>query len=181
MRASRPGVAVDLGGIGKGWSAGCAVAAMRDAWPALGGAFVDLGGDVALAGVSPDGGLWRIGVADPRRDGMTLGTLLLTGGAVATSGRDRRRFGPGRRLHHLIDPGTGAPAGPGPLTVTVVGSDPADTEAHATALAIGTIGDASRYLRERPHLAALIVPEQGPPTAIGKLPFQMHSAVGAVA
>ena len=28
-------------------------------------------------------------------------------GAVATSGRDGRRFGPGRRLHHLIDPATG--------------------------------------------------------------------------
>jgi thiamine biosynthesis lipoprotein len=175
------GVAVDLGGIGKGWSAGRAVAAMRDAWPALGGAFVDLGGDVALAGVSPDGGLWRIGVADPRREGRTLGTLLLTGGAVATSGRDRRRFGPGRRLHHLIDPQTGTSAGPGPLTVTVVGSDPADTEAHATALAIGTIDDASRYLRERPHLAALIVPEEGPPTVIGQLPFQAAAAQGAVA
>jgi thiamine biosynthesis lipoprotein len=112
---------------------------------------------------------------------MTLGTLLLTGGAVATSGRDRRRFGPGRRLHHLIDPRTGTSAGPGPLTVTVIGSDPADTEAHATALAIGTIDDASRYLRERPHLAALIVPEEGPPIAIGELPFQAAAARGAVA
>jgi thiamine biosynthesis lipoprotein len=176
-----PGVAVDLGGIGKGWSAGRAVAAMREAWPALSGAFADLGGDVALAGASPDGGLWRIGVADPRRREATLGTLLLTGGAVATSGRDRRRFGPGRRLHHLIDPRTGTSADSGPLTVSVVGPDPADTEAHATALAIGTLDEAAGYLRERPHLAALLVPEQGPPVAIGDPPLERHAPQGVVA
>jgi thiamine biosynthesis lipoprotein len=176
-----PGVAVDLGGIGKGWSAGRAVAAMRDTWAALGGGFADLGGDIAFIGAGPDGGLWRVGVADPRHPGTELGVLSLTGGAVATSGRDRRRFGPGRSLHHLIDPRTGVPAGPGPLSVTVAGTDPADTEAHATALAVGTVEDARRYLSERPHLSALCVPEEGPPLVIGNLPFARYVPRGVAA
>jgi hypothetical protein len=45
----------------------------------------------------------------------------------------------------------------------------------ASAVAIGTIDAAAGYLGERPHLAALIVPEQGPPVAIGRLPFHPHA------
>ena len=118
--ASAEGTAIDLGGIAKGWSAERALEAMRDAWPGMPGGLVDLGGDLALWGRTPEGGPWRVAVADPRHPGARLATLLVDGGGVATSGRDRRRFGPGRSLHHLIDPATGEPARGGPLTVTVV-------------------------------------------------------------
>jgi FAD:protein FMN transferase len=173
------GAAVDLGGIGKGFSAGRALAAMQWAWPSLAGGLVDLGGDVALAGETPEGGPWRVAIADPRSPGSELGTLALEDGGVATSGRDRRRFGPGRSLHHLIDPATGAPAVAGPLSVTVVAPDPAEAEAHATALAVSGLDDARSHLRRFPHLAALYVPEDGEPVAIGDLP--LLAAAGAVA
>jgi thiamine biosynthesis lipoprotein len=165
------GAAVDLGGIGKGFSASRALFAMHWAWGGLPGALVDLGGDVALGGETPDGGPWRVSVADPRDPGGTLVTLALDAGGVATSGRDRRRFGPGRSLHHLIDPATGEPAVAGPLTVTVVGPDPADAEAHATALAVSPLNDADAHLGRFPHLAALYVPEDGEPVALGDLPL----------
>jgi FAD:protein FMN transferase len=166
-----PGAAVDLGGIGKGFSAKRAVEAMARAWPKLPGGFVDLGGDLAFHGISPDGGAWRIAIADPRRPGATLATLRLMTGGVATSGRDRRRFGPQKRLHHLIDPATGEPAVDGPLAVTVVAPDAAEAEAHATALAIAPLHVARSALRVRPSLAALFVPQTGPPIAIGTLPL----------
>jgi thiamine biosynthesis lipoprotein len=166
-----PGAAVDLGGIGKGWSAGRALFAMHWAWPGLSGALVDLGGDVALAGRTPDGGPWRVAIADPRNPGETLATLAIDAGGVATSGRDRRRFGPDRSLHHLIDPATGAPAIAGPLAVTVVAPDPAEAEAHATALAVSTPEEAHAHLSRFPHLGALYVPEDGEPVAIGTLPL----------
>ncbi len=102
----------------------------------LPGGLVDLGGDLALWGETPERGPWRIAVADPRRPGTNAGVLLLRSGGVATSGRDVRRFGPGGSLHHLIDPATGEPAQPGPLAVTVVAPSAAEAEAHATALAI---------------------------------------------
>ena len=60
-----PGAAVDLGGIGKGYAASRALAAMRDAWPMLPGGLVDLGGDLALWGETPERGPWRIAIADP--------------------------------------------------------------------------------------------------------------------
>ena len=104
------GAAVDLGGIGKGFAATRALGAMRAAWAGLTGALVDLGGDIAFWGTPPEGGPWRVDIADSRGHAHPVGTLELEGGGVATSGRDTRRFGPGGRLHHLIDPDTGAPA-----------------------------------------------------------------------
>jgi FAD:protein FMN transferase len=170
------GAAVDLGGIGKGFSAGRALFAMHWAWPGLPGGLVDLGGDVAVGGSTPDGGPWRVAVADARRPGEMLAVLAVDGGGVATSGRDRRRFGPGRSLHHLIDPSTGAPALAGPLAVTVVASDPAEAEAHATALAVSALDDARAHLARFPHLAALYLPENGEPVALGALPLQLGAA-----
>ena len=64
-----PGAAVDLGGIGKGFSADRAVRAMIAAWPSMPGCVVDLGGDIAVWGKPPDRGTWRIAVADPRHGG----------------------------------------------------------------------------------------------------------------
>jgi FAD:protein FMN transferase len=164
------GAAVDLGGIGKGYAATRALAAMHEAWPELPGALVDLGGDIALAGSPPEGGLWTIDILDPRDSGRSAARLLLRGGGVATSGRDVRRFGPNRQLHHLIDPRTGSPAVAGPLTVTVVAADAAQAEAHATALAISTEAEAYAHIAAQPHLSALYIPHAGPPVALGQLP-----------
>lgn len=171
------GAAVDLGGIGKGFSATRALRAMCEAWPGLPGGIVDLGGDIAVCGLPPGRGPWRIAISDPRRPG-TLGVLHLADGGAATSGRNARRFGPRRALHHLIDPATGAPATAGPLAVTVVGPDPAEAEGHATALAISSLVEARAHIAAHPHLTALYVADQGAPAVLGRLP--LAAASGAV-
>jgi thiamine biosynthesis lipoprotein len=99
------GVRLDLGGIGKGYAVDRAAELLAQAGPCL----VNAGGDVAV-----HGGSWPVGV-----DGAV--TLELSGGALATSGRDRRRWRrAGRELHHLIDPSTGAPAETDLLRATAV-------------------------------------------------------------
>jgi FAD:protein FMN transferase len=175
------GAAVDLGGIGKGFSAARTLAAMRAVWPAMPGAIVDLGGDVAASGMPPDRGPWRIAIADPCEHGATLGTILLDDGGVATSGRNTRRFGPSRSLHHLIDPGTGAPASAGPMAVTVVAPDATDAEGHATALAISNLPDARAHLARHPELGALFVDAAGDAHAIGVLQLEAKSQLNGAA
>lgn len=163
--------AVDLGGIGKGFAATRALRAMREAWSGLTGALVDLGGDIAVWGTPPEGGPWRVDIADPRAPGRLAGTLEVERGGVATSGRDTRRFGPGGRLHHLIDPATGAPAVAGPLSVTVVAASATLAEAHATALAVTDLDEARDQLGSRRDLGALLIPRSGEPIVIGRLPL----------
>jgi thiamine biosynthesis lipoprotein len=166
-----PGSSVDLGGIGKGYAAGRALQAMLAPAPALAGGLVDLGGDIAVSGTSPEGGPWLIAVADPRLAGETLAVLAPDAGGIATSGRDARRFGPARSLHHLIDPDTGESALAGPLTVTVVAPDPVAAEVHATTLAIAGPAEAEEHVAARPEISALYVPQLGPATPLGRLPL----------
>ena len=166
-----PGAAVDLGGIGKGYASMRALDAMRTSWPALTGALVDLGGDISVWGAPPEGGPWLVDIADPRAHDLVAGTLSLSRGGVATSGRDARRFGPDGRLHHLIDPATATPAAAGPLAVTVVAGTATDAEAHATALAVAGIDEAREYVRARPDIAARVISELDPPIAIGCFPL----------
>ena len=78
-----------------------------------------------------NGGTWPVGVETA--DGCL--TLELASGALATSGRDRRRWRRnGRELHHLIDPKTGDPSASDLLRLTVVASDSVQAEVWAKAL-----------------------------------------------
>lgn len=114
-----PGTHLDLGGIGKGYTVDRAATILSAAGPAL----VDAGGDIAALG-RPDALGWRVGVEHL--------TLALENAAVATSGRDRRRWRrDGEERHHLIDPATGRPAASDLLRVSVV----ADTAVEAEVLA----------------------------------------------
>jgi FAD:protein FMN transferase len=104
----RPGMEIDFGGIGKEYAADRAAALCLDAGIRSG--LINLGGDVRVIGPLPDGGPWRIGIRDPERPETLLGGVLMTGGALATSG-DYARFLRinGRRYSHILDPRTGWP------------------------------------------------------------------------
>jgi FAD:protein FMN transferase len=139
-----PGVRLDFGGIGKGYAAERAAEILVAAGPCL----VNAGGDVAIRG-----GAWPIGV---ETGGDPL-TVELTGGALATSGRDRRRWRrSGRELHHLIDPGTGAPADGDLLRATVVARDAVGAEVWAKALFLAGRAAAVAEAEDRSLPAVLV-------------------------
>jgi FAD:protein FMN transferase len=116
------GVRLDFGGIGKGYAADRAAEVLAIAGPCL----VNAGGDIAVRD-----GAWPIAV----QTATGSLTVELTSGALATSGRDRRRWQRGgRELHHLIDPATGTSAGGDLVRATVVASDAVAAEVWAKAL-----------------------------------------------
>jgi thiamine biosynthesis lipoprotein len=113
-----PGVGFDPGGIGKGYAADLLVEELLSAGAR--GACVNLGGDLRVGGDAPGGGSWVVGVGHPLR-AAAAATVTLAAGAVATSSRVRRAWGPRHdRRHHLIDPATGEPARSGLAAVTVL-------------------------------------------------------------
>lgn len=142
------GVHVDLGGIGKGYAAERAAELAAIAGPCL----VDAGGDIAVRG-----GAWPVGVETA--DG-TL-TLELCDGALATSGRDRRRWRRGgEELHHVIDPRTGRPAASDVLRVTVAADDAVEAEILATSLFLAGTERAAAEASAA-GVAAVIVSDDG--------------------
>jgi FAD:protein FMN transferase len=98
---------------------------------------IEAGGDCYVAGNGPLGAGWQVGVEDPRGSELPLAVLNLRDTGCATSSiRIRHWLVDGRRVHHLIDPRTGAPGGDGLLAVTVVAPDPALAEVWSKVLFI---------------------------------------------
>jgi thiamine biosynthesis lipoprotein len=115
------GTGFDPGGIGKGLAADIVVGELLAG--GAGGACVNLGGDLRVAGLSPSGGTWTVAVEHPSRR-EPLAMLGLARGAVATSTTLRRQWHvDGQRRHHLIDPGTGEPSTSDLELVSVVAGD----------------------------------------------------------
>jgi thiamine biosynthesis lipoprotein len=108
VRFARPDVALDLGGIAKGYAVDRAVDALRA--HGVTGGMINVGGDLYAIGRSPDGDAWNVGIRNPANPDTMIDSFPLTDGAVATSGDYLRFFEyGGHRYHHLMDPTTGAP------------------------------------------------------------------------
>jgi thiamine biosynthesis lipoprotein len=102
------GTGFDPGGIGKGLAADIVIGEILAAGAA--GACVNLGGDLRVAGDSPQGDAWTIAIEHPELDEPIV-LVGLHQGAIATSTTLRRRWNvDGQARHHLIDPATGQPS-----------------------------------------------------------------------
>jgi thiamine biosynthesis lipoprotein len=81
---------------------------------------------------------------------------------VATSGKDRRRWTQGDKLHHhLIDPRTGQSAETDVLTATVVATTVMEAEAAAKAIFILGSQEGLAWIEADPNLAGLLVMDDG--------------------
>lgn len=128
------GVGFDPGGIGKGLAADRVTAETM----VLGadGVCVNMGGDVRVEGVAPDGGTWTVSVHHPWLE-SPLARIGLAGGAVATSTTLRRRWSVGgQSRHHLIDTQTGRPSDTDLNLATVVAAEAWAAEVLAKAVVL---------------------------------------------
>ncbi|HEX5826692.1 MAG TPA: FAD:protein FMN transferase [Candidatus Limnocylindrales bacterium] len=160
-----PPTPLDTGGIGKGLALRWAARRAHAVLPADAGLFLEAGGDIVMRGVPPPQA-WRVGLEDPVTAGQPGAepavVVAADGGAVATSSvRVRNWAAPdGRRVHHLIDPRTRAPARTGLLAVTVAGPDPAWAEVWTKALFLAGRSAIGEEARAR-GLAAWWVTDEG--------------------
>lgn len=133
VQLAKPGMAVDLGAIAKGYTAGRVEALLRSY--GVEDALIVLGGNVTAMGRNYSGDPWRVAVRDPLDGEAYLGILPLQDVTASTSGGYERYFEQdGRRYYHIIDPTTGLTADSGLLSVTVISSDAARNDALSTAL-----------------------------------------------
>ena len=106
---AKPGMRLDIGGIGKGYAADRATMVMKQAGATAG--VVAISGDIKTFGRMPDGERFVFGIQHPRKDGALLGWLELEDEAVSTAGDYQRYFiKEGIRYHHILDPQTLRPA-----------------------------------------------------------------------
>jgi FAD:protein FMN transferase len=130
VRAETPTV-VDPSGLVKGWAVARGAAILEQA--GLRHFNVNAGGDIVVRGGALPEASWRIGIQHPRSPDKIAEVVVLTDGAIATSGAYARG-------DHVFDPHTGRPPS-GLLSVSIVGPDLATADAYATAVfAMGSDG-----------------------------------------
>ncbi|PDW02011.1 FAD:protein FMN transferase [Candidatus Viridilinea mediisalina] len=153
-----PQMRLDLGGSAKGWAADHLARWLGRSAPAL----VDLGGDIAVSGPRADGSPWAIGIADPFAPADELELIMLKEGAIATSGRDFRRwYRTGQAYHHIIDPRTGMPATSDLLSVTIVAPNALTAEMAAKVVLMLGRNAGIAWLNQRPQLAGIVLDNEG--------------------
>jgi len=158
IRFAREGVALDLGGIAKGYAADRAAIVMR-ASGATGG-LIACAGDIVAFGCRADGRPWRVGVQDPRHPESTaalVDTLEFSDMAVSTSGNYRRfsEIG-GKPYSHILDPRTGWPADAVP-SVTVIAPNGRTADALATGISVLGLEEGLRLVESLPNVEALLL------------------------
>lgn len=117
----RPGMKLDLGAIAKGYATEKAIRVIQR--HGIKSALIDAGGNIRVLGKSPRNAPWKIGVKAPRKPGELAAVLSLEDSSAVTSGDYYRFFeADGKRMHHILDPRTGYPAGHS-MSVTVVTKD----------------------------------------------------------
>lgn len=150
---------IDLGAVGKGYTADRLTALLRDA--GVTSALLNLGGNVQAIGTKPNGDAWRVGVQDPSGEGV-LTTLEVSDCAVVTSGTYERYFEQdGEIYHHIIDPKTGSPAKSGLSSVTVVAKSGLLADALSTALFVMGKEQAIAHWKAYRDFEAIFVTDAG--------------------
>jgi thiamine biosynthesis lipoprotein len=130
-----PGMALDVGAIGKGYAASEALAVITGR--GVTSALVAVSGDLAFSHAPPGQRGWRIQVhsEEPAAVGVPS-TLLLANAAVSTSGNSEQHLDVnGRRYSHVIDPSTGTGL-VNDITVTVIAAHGLDADGLDTAASV---------------------------------------------
>lgn len=128
VRFKVPGMELDPGGIGKGYTVDRIVEVLRKL--GVRSALISAGGSSIYAlGTPPGEKGWKIQIRDPRSPARTVEEVVLRDESLSTSGSYEKFFVvAGKRYSHIFHPRTGYPA-EGTLAVSVIAPRTLDSEA----------------------------------------------------
>jgi len=150
----RPGVRINLGGIAKGYAVerGIDIAKRHG----VRNARVTAGGDTRLLG-DRQGQPWMVGIQNPRNEEEVAVTIPLEDEAISTSGDYERFFiEDGERIHHIIVPSTGVPAGE-VHSATIIGPDAVLTDALSTSVFVMGVDQGLRLISALPDYEGIVI------------------------
>lgn len=132
----KEGMALDLGGIAKGFAADQLVIMAQEA--GVQRALFDLGGNIYAFGTKEDGTPWRVGVKNPQSPAAEPAlAVAVKDSSIVTSGMYERFFEQDDiRYHHILNPTTGFPVWNDVQSVTIVSKSSMLADALSTSVFI---------------------------------------------
>ena len=158
VRFLKPGISIDLGGIGKGVAVDWAIARLRSL--GMANAMVKAGGDLRVIGAPPGMAHWTVQLEDPHKKGQRV-SIPLSDAALSTSGNYENFFEVnGRRYSHVLNPRTGLPV-QGIASCTVIAPTCAESDAWATALFVLGVQQSTSKFGDRWAMRFAVIAEDG--------------------
>ncbi len=154
IRFLKKDLALDLGGIAKGYIIDKVVALLKA--EGVRNALINIGGDVFALG-NKIKEKWKIGIQHPRDNDKLVSLLAAQNVAVVTSG-DYERFAiiNGKRYHHIINPSTGYPAD-GCISVSVIADKAVTADALSTTFFVLGVEKSFELVKKLSHVEFQIV------------------------
>lgn len=136
LKSNNAAVQLDFGGFAKGLAVDMAIEHLKEL--GITNAIVNAGGDLRAIGKHGDRA-WRVGIRNPRGEGVLASVDIQGDESVFTSGDYERYYEfQGKRYHHIIDPHTGYPK-QGVISVTVFDTRADRADAAATAIFVAGV------------------------------------------
>jgi thiamine biosynthesis lipoprotein len=137
LMKAKPCIQIDLNGIAQGYSVD--VVANFLLRKGVKSFVVEIGGELRIHGVKPDGSFFRVGIEGPgntdSQEPFIKHVVKLDRGAITTSGNYRKYLKQGaKKISHLIDLKTGYPLQNPMISVTVYAKDAITADGYDNAL-----------------------------------------------
>lgn len=152
-----PGMALDLGGIAKGFCAEQIKTLCLENGITRG--IIDLGGNIILIGEKNPGKPWTAGIRTPEADTFDAAiTFFCKDKAIVTSGVYERFFiKDGVLYHHIFNPETGFPAENRLLSVSIISENSITADALSTAVFVMGLEKGMEYIKKIPETEAVFI------------------------
>jgi len=158
LKSINPAVHLDFGGFAKGVAVDMAIAHLQEL--GIENAIVNAGGDLRAIGQHGERA-WRVGIRNPRGEGILAAVDVQGDESIFTSGDYERFFEyEGKRYHHILDPHTGYPA-QGVASVTIFDTKADRADAAATALFIAGVDDWHQVAQSMGVTGVMLVASDG--------------------
>lgn len=156
VRFTRPGMRLDLGGIGKGLAADRAAQVLRSRH--IQSALISAGtSSVVAIGAPPGKAGWTVKIRGPYNREDAIDEVLLKDESLSTSaGYERFLEIGGKKYCHIFDPKTGRPA-EGVASVSVIAPSGAESDALDTGFFVLGLSGARAYCETHPGVRVVIV------------------------
>ena len=159
LSKTKPCVEINVNGIAQGYSVDVIANYLLD--QGITSFIVEIGGELRIQGVKPDGSAMHIGIEGPAADNeepIIKHIVKLNNGAITTSGNYRQYRQAGtKRVTHLIDPRTGYAIDNELISVTVFAEDAMTADGYDNALMAMHVNEALSSVEKHPKLEAYIV------------------------